>query len=39
VWNVAADIGLDVWVARREYDERPDVLAFLAAASEALQTS
>jgi DNA-binding transcriptional LysR family regulator len=29
---------LDVWVARREYDQRPDVLAFLDLATEALQT-
>lgn len=30
---------LDVWVARREYDERPHVLAFLDATTEALNTS
>jgi len=29
---------LDVWVARREYDQRPEVLAFLDRATAALQT-
>jgi hypothetical protein len=28
---------LDVWVARREYDQRPDVLAFMDTATEAIQ--